>query len=324
MKEKDYNFLLLDYLSKLSSYDRASGGEGIVYFVNDEFIIKKYSAVSYWKKFDEVFDEFCKEMQSLSEVTNYPKIYAWQCIPNVKYYLGKEENKNDYYILEERVRGRDLYKGFLQDCYDIANIDCSKKQFYDIVDFPEDYYSLFCRVVNAYISDYIEINEMLEGMNERDIEKLISDFYYVDSKTQFLISDIQSSNIILDSEKLRPIDPMVLYMNDKKHSKREIVDSFIMRMVNLFWANELCTNKSIENYFKYDKAMLGDDFKNLQCKNMKICKAAMLKFAKVMNSYLGQTKITNELYKNITRETLQSIFYGNEKYVEEIERQLNM
>ena len=45
----------------------------------------------------------------------YPKVYAWLKLPNIKFYDGLESNQYDYYILEERVKGRNLYFGFFED-----------------------------------------------------------------------------------------------------------------------------------------------------------------------------------------------------------------
>ena len=112
----DYNLILLNAIPQLSQCKKASGVEGVAYFLDDNFVVKSYHAIKYWERFDKVFGLFCREMQSIADVYNYPKIYAWEKIPNIMYYTGKAENKYDYYIL---LSGQ---------CYPLRHID-------DIYDF---------------------------------------------------------------------------------------------------------------------------------------------------------------------------------------------
>ena len=264
-------------------------------------------------------------MQSIADVYNYPKIYAWEKIPNIMYYTGKAENKYDYYILEERVKGRDLYYGFLHDSYGVCKDQITKTEFYNAIIHPQDYFSLFNKIVELYIQDYIKINEFLESMNENDISNFLTSSLEVDKICKFLYSDIHPTNVLItDQKKLRSIDPMVDYLDNKDFDLMKIKDSFANKVVMLFWANEMIRNETINSYFRLDKEVLGNRFEKLQRKNAKICKAAMLKFIKIMNKYCDNPMFIDESKFQNTFLCVMDIFGDDIESPLEIKNELNI
>lgn len=323
MGEIDFKNILLDSLSHLDECKKYSGVEGIAYLF-ENYVIKQYIAISDWGNFEKVFEDFCAEMQKIGEKSGYPKIYAWEKIPNMNYYLGKEKNKYNFYILEERVKGRDLYYGFLHDSYKLSENLCSKKDYFDAIRCPEGYFDLFKEIINLYISDYIMINEYLESLSEDEIATLVVECFNIDKNSRFFDSDIHPTNILIENNKLRPIDPMVCYLGKKVKSESELKDMFVSKIINLFWANEMCNNSSLQKYFRYEPQMLDNSFEGFQKKNRKICKAAMLKFLKVVNKYLDNPEVFDDEHIKQLRFVLDDVFENDKMSKKEIENSINL
>jgi len=323
MGEIDYKNILLDSLSHLDQSIKCSGVEGVAYLFGD-YVIKQYISISDWENFETVFENFCAEMQEIGDKTGYPKIYAWERIPNMNYYLGKEKNKYNFYILEERIKGRDLYYGFLHDSYKLSENLCSKQDYFNAIRCPEGYFDLFKEIINLYISDYVMINEYLESLSESEIAALVVECFNIDKSSRFFDSDIHPTNILIENDKLRPIDPMVCYLGKRVKAESELKDLFVCKIINLFWANEMCNNSSLQKYFKYEPQILDNSFEVLQDKNRKICKVAMLKFLKVVNKYLDNPEIFNEEHIRQLRFVLSDVFEGDEVSKNEIENSINL
>jgi len=329
MKElspSEYKEFLLKAIPLLKKCKKATGAEGTAYFFGDKFVVKQYTSIgrAHWDEFDALFTEFCKEMQDLGNVSAYPKVYAWVKIPNMAYYSGKEYNKFNYYILEERIKGRDLYYGFYHDSYDLCRDYMSFDEFDETIVHPLDNFSFFCKIMECYISDYIKINEFLESLNENEIEKFLLENLEVDKKYNYLCSDIHPTNIILENEKLRPIDPFVIFLNEKNFDIKEIKEKFIHKVLLLFWANEMVQNDSIKDYFGFNKNEIGNRFETLQSTNNKVCSEAMKKFFKVMNKCCDLPFVHNKNVMLDIEMLLEDIFCAQASYMDCVRNEINV
>ena len=94
---ENYYGFLIDNIPNLKQCRSVSGGEGVVYFLNDSFVVKEYKTLEDWNAFENVFNSYCKEMQTFAESGySLPKIYAWAQIPNINYFLNNDKNKYNY------------------------------------------------------------------------------------------------------------------------------------------------------------------------------------------------------------------------------------
>lgn len=323
MRDLNYNNILIKYISNLSKYKSISGGEGVAYFVSDDFVVKKYYNDFYLDEFIFLFDDFCREMQEISSITNFPKIYAWIKVPDDDCYLDAGKDKFTYYILEERVKGRNLYQGFLFDSYDYFKQECSKQYFSDILNEPLDNVGFFNKIIKRYIEDFIYINKFLESMPEKDILKFINDLYVADKNTRLLKSDVQPSNIMFDFQKLRPIDPL-LFSKKIGLTEQKLKNDLIYGIISVFWTNELCLNQSFKKIYDFDDDIIGNKFQKLQNENMKISKAVVIKFLKVFNKYFGGINLTDDAYLSEIDDMLMFMFNGSKKDVYDVEKTMNL
>ena len=145
---EDYHESLLNAIPMLNYLPSCSGGEGTAYFYGDSYVIKKYTNMQNWDYFDAVFELYCKEMQSYKEKGyRVPQIYAYTKMPNMRYYSGKAGNKNNYFILEERLPGRHLYHGYLEDVYPAVRGLYDYSEFKQTLARPDEHLSEFKEIV---------------------------------------------------------------------------------------------------------------------------------------------------------------------------------
>ena len=71
----NYHENLLNAIPYLSNFSKVNGGEGVAYFLDENFVVKEYLDSDNWDMFDRVFESYCKEMQLYAEMGfNVPKI----------------------------------------------------------------------------------------------------------------------------------------------------------------------------------------------------------------------------------------------------------
>ena len=107
--------VLLEMVKHLKHCKYASGKEGTVYFVSDKYIVKKYENDAMWVVLNELFEAYCEENKRFADNGySVPKIYSWLKIPRAhnifeSRYSSSYDYDYDFYVLEERAEGRELY-----------------------------------------------------------------------------------------------------------------------------------------------------------------------------------------------------------------------
>ena len=216
----EYDSFLIEVIKNLDNFPSKKGGEGAAYFIDDRFVVKEYIKQNPCIKeeiFDEMFPYYFQEMKEFAEKgCSVPKLYSWVKIPNPNRLMERKaahEMPFKYYVLQERVQGRNLY-------YDIDVIDesyvlfknlCAFEDFShmsDNLNFGDD--ALRVEILKTYIKDYIMVNEMLESMPENEMEKFILSGHEMFLNGKYSVPDIYRGNVIIDSSKLSIIDNRML------------------------------------------------------------------------------------------------------------------
>lgn len=299
---------LLNAIHRLGSTNKIAGGEGIAYFLDDDFVVKEYKESSDWGRFDAVFETYCKEMQNFAmQGYNVPKIYAWLKIPNFDYYTKGAKNFYKYYILEERVKGRNLYYGFLEDFYPACKDMFSHEEFKYITSYPEENVSAYQEIVKKYLKDYIMMNERLESMPEDVLAKFLTDLYSMNLNAKQSTPDIFPSNMLVSDDKISIIDSRIWFEENGKHFSRKNLDNtFLYDMTNLFFYNEEVKNIQKEVKFKL-KDLSSCNYAYYQRKNKKVSSAAIERVFKLMNKYCDGFVCTDPKTYMLTIGALNSI-----------------
>ena len=303
----EYDKILADAIPALSTFDKLAGGEGVAYFLNDKFVVKEFLNLENSNVLNIAFDAYSKEMKNFKKMGySVPEIYSWVRVP-VKSKNRREMDK--FFILEERVVGRELYFGFIEDVYSLVKNLCSKKEFYSAVDRPDENIELFSMIATEYIRDYIQMNEFIEALPEDVLEKFIIEAFNMYVIGRVSAPDIFPSNILVDGHKLTIIDNKIAdrdgldeeYMatDSDGFDDIETAHNFIIsNLLNLFIYNEYISDYNNGLLYSLeDKDAVKVD--NLVRQNVKVCEAAILKIVKVMNNCLDNPALTNKnLFKN--------------------------
>jgi hypothetical protein len=304
----NYDLILREALPLLDNFEKSSGGEGTAYFLSDKFVIKRHTSQFDWETFDEIFDLYCSEMKKFEELGYcVPKIYSWLKIPkesaSIKNELnaGSYENislpKFDYYILEERVKGRELFYCFLEDFYPECRDFCSKKQFQKIVNNPDGNLLEFNEISRRFFRDYILVNQYIESLPEDVLSKFVENTYQMYMKGKFSIPDVYPSNVLISRKKMNLIDSSALNRNRIGFNESFYTNGFISSVLSLFYTNESIFEPKKMILSSESGKEFSSEFAPLIKKNIRACRGAMLRLVAVMNKYCENPVLTDkEMY----------------------------
>lgn len=259
----EYKNYLISLIPKLNQYKFASGSEGTVYFVDDNFVVKQYFA-----PVDRIiFNKYCKEVYSfVSQGLALPKIYAWT------------QRNGTSYILEERVKGQMLFDSNTNRIYERCKHFCTKDEFYNEVYFPKDNSELLAEIKKEYLRNYLETNINLGLMPEDNLENFIKSNYEISKKCRCSCPDIQTSNVMFDDKKLTIID-LALIEDIEGFFYNNLAENMLMRdFISLF---------QINNYAKEHAKYVcknSNELKSLADENRQACFEAMRRMVKKTNS----------------------------------------
>ena len=288
-----YYDILINAIPMLKSCPKYTGGEGSAYFLSDDLVIKEYTDSSDWEEFDKVFETYCKEMQKFGE-QGYcvPKIYSWLKLPNMNYYSGTQKNRNKYYILEERVKGRNLYYGYLEDFYPVCKTAFSKSEYMQILNDPGTNMVALEEVVKIYLQDYVKMNEMLASMPEESLAKFVTDAYAVHMQATKSEPDLFPSNVLVFGKNINFIDNHVSVDGDRSLLSKEKRDNdFLSNLVNLFYYNANVSD--IRNVcFVFPKEKLSS-LSRYKKKNQKACAEVISRMLKILKQYCDEPKCSD-------------------------------
>lgn len=297
LNANDEHMLLLNLIPYLKHFPYNQGGEGRAYFIFDRLVVKEYFTKVEDNLFRYTFDAYCKEMKSFYEKQySVPKIYSWTMIPTISR-SGKMGYK--YFILEERVKGREIFAGLLDDAYHVCKKVCSEFEFDKALKNPEGNQFLYGEIVKAYASDFLNMNMTIEAMPESQIEKLILNIHDMYQDAKFSIPDVYPSNMIYTGEGITLIDNNLTDRKNDEATLSKTADEFTtISMLFMFLYNEEVSKFSYPPYFLLNDKHL----KGLVLNNMVLCESAINKLLKVSkkcidNPYVKDKQVVERLYQ---------------------------
>lgn len=236
--QEEADELLQSVIPYLKNFSYLSGGEGVVYFIDDNFVVKKY-----FQKFtnsryaQQCLINHCAEVNRLN-FQGYP-------LPKIYSIALPDENNKSVYILEERAKGKSLFPiiKFSQITEQIERKKKARLQF---------------ELISKFESDYLKVNEQMEALPDSEIEKFILTDYLMTKNFVYGGPDVVSSNVIFDGKHLSHIDS---YFSTKKE-RGEISDTpsedVMKDMLGLMFHNGLAKvylKKACGEIFGVDKIL---------------------------------------------------------------------
>lgn len=304
---KNYQQILIEQIPYLKTKNHLCGGEGIAYFVDENFVIKKYIDDIEKHEFENQFELFCKEWQKYANLGfSIPKLYAWAKVLNYNYYSGKEKNKYNYYVLQERVKGRELFYGDLIDIYSTLKIDLPFDKYKQLINTPNINVDLFEHIVKTYLNYIIENNLSLANMSESELNNFIEQTYKIYMFAKYCKPDLHPSNVLIDKEKLTLIDPEIILENIKFKGKSEkmLNDMFLCEILNLFECNFYISSRD------YGLQKVTNGYCDIQKEirlNKEACEQAIRKLVGAVKNVCNSHKFSNFNFYRRIAETYDDI-----------------
>ena len=142
LSNADKQFLLLSSIPMLSGVSSKAGNEGRVFFVSEDVIVKKYfSKIDNPEVLENVFNKYCEECEAFYlRGYNIPRIYTWTMISR------PDHTGFDYYLLEERVPGRELFISNIIKMYEEFKDGLTENEFRHLVEKPEENMKLYEKI----------------------------------------------------------------------------------------------------------------------------------------------------------------------------------
>lgn len=184
--QEEADELLQSIIPHLNDFSHLSGGEGIVYFIDDNFVVKKY-----FKDITSTVQDqrnlvlHCCEVNKLNlQGLAVPRIYSIELPTN---------DRPNTYLLEERVKGSCLFS--IEEIEPIVEKIARKKVA-----------KLQREMISAFKSNYLTVNEQLEALPDSEIERFILTDYLMTRDFKYGVPDVISSNVLFDGNTLTHID----------------------------------------------------------------------------------------------------------------------
>ena len=291
MSDEEKRNLLLYSIPFLDKYKKKAGHEGEVFFVSPDLIIKKYFGKLHdYYTLSYIFDAYCKECIEFNRKGyNIPKIHSWTMVGS------NVDDGFDYYLLEERVPGRELFISTIDNLYGNFKDFVEPQAFKDILANPAKDIGLYEEVVRRYMHDFITMNERIESMSEKDLETFLESIYNMFVEGYYAIPDVHARNVLIDQQKLKLID---LYL-EKEDDMATMFKGFrpdnllFSRIVALFDYNgDMKQRRSNESRLKFTNELVEN--------NEVLCTAAIEKIVKVAKKRLcSSVSGDREWYKKL-------------------------
>lgn len=190
--QTEYDKLLLSLIPRLGEISFLHGGEGQVYFVDDNFVVKRYYKFSAYnhKNFENTLRErklYYKMGLSVNEVYS-------GCISDDRCYM-----------LAKREKGKTIFQNKeLHKIYELCKSFCTEEEFEEALHRQEG--ELFTEIAVTLANEFLECNSNLSNLPESVVENFISTDKYIKQNGKNTYSDIRPQNIILDDNKMTIID----------------------------------------------------------------------------------------------------------------------
>lgn len=312
----DYYGMLLDIIPKRKQYRSYSGSEGIAYFISSKYVLKEYTSIDDWNVFDKFFDAYCTEVKKFADSgVNVSKIYAWTKVPNIGHYTKGDKNANHYFILEERVPGRELYLGYLEDAYHIMKDLCTETEYKSAIS-SEGEIGLYREILRRYMLDYVKMNEYLESLSNADFERFLADAYTMYKNGERSYPDLFPHNILIDGNRSPKMIDMHIRYSDKALNYDNADSHFIRDMSGLFMYN--CFPNKPEQYLLNSRFDY-QEFEKESKKNIALTKQIIARFYAKLG-FICERPIVSKNDFEILDDSLSLML--DEKIVKELESTL--
>ena len=283
--------MLLEMIPKLKRFRHLSGSEGTAYSVGESLIVKEYDKVANRDLLDSIFEAYCDESRAFAEKGYLlPQIYAWTKIPAKKSFLIPTEDR--YFVLEEKVKGRELFFGKLEQLYYLFDEEYSYRRFAKILNNPELDIKLYHQIVKSYIADFIRVNSFIEAMPESELEHFIMSIYKMYESAEYSIPDINRRNVLMTDKGLRIIDNFMAIKTEHSYFGILQPDDFLASVMILLFRSNVGVNEIVKKpHIAGTSAQL--TVESMIQENQLICQAAIEKILRVMKKCLEGRDINN-------------------------------
>lgn len=316
-----YDLILRGFALTEHNKPVSKGSEGEVYFYND-YVIKSYiNAISDFNEDETIFKQYCKEMQKFKDMgVNLPTFYTWLVIKNNAYNGYPNVQKNKFLILEEKIKGTPICGGYLGEDFSVFEDFCGEQEFADLMaisrDNPLYNLPLLRKILENYLNSFIEVNEILESMPEKTLEKLVVDTFNMFLIGKYSEPDLFGANVFItpDKKDLMIIDNRLI--TRKCDNEEFLKRKALLEVFRIFETNDIALETIDEFDIKnqapevYEKLMLQI------AKNNKTCKAAILKLSSVMKQICDDPAIINQETFKTFASRMREIF--GKEYAQEI------
>lgn len=292
LSRDDCDSILLALIPYLKKCPSKSGSEGTAYFVDDRFVVKKYHNEKKWIVLGDIFESYCREVQMFGEKGySVPKIYSWVKVPIKHHWLLESKNDesyyytHDYYVLQEKAEGREVYLNKLDDVYSLVEGNFKPNRFGRVLKSPQKFTEEYEHLLSTYIRDFIRVNTFIENMSETEMDHFVSSIHGMYLDGYFSTPDIHSSNVIFDGNHFTIIDN---YMY-RRPARSTIIDfeaeDFVVNRILLM----LRTNKKVRLYGRqFDKIAESEIVHGLVDENKIICTESAKKIFESIRRVLGK------------------------------------
>ena len=299
-------------ISRLDIFPSARGYEGCVYFVGDELILKKFDTKKNYEVLELVFESYCEESNKF-ESMGYaiPKIFAWMKIPRSVILDGRAF---DFYILEQRVPGKDMFIGKLDNIYDSLSDQFTRANFEHIIMNPEKYVEEYKHVVKKYLENFIEMNRIIDGLSVREIEKFIETVYAIYIKGEYNIPDVHARNVLFTDHSLNLIDNYMCLKKTLVYVNRLTAYEFMLsRIIMLFRQNNYVGE--IQKKF-FDGSIQSTQIEEMINENMNLCASSLKKMVLAMQRCCEHSEsLTKDDYARAYKQLTKHLNYQKAKEV---------
>ena len=140
-----YDKMLKDAIQKLNSLKSVCGGEGVAYFLDDNFVIKEFTNKKDMFTFNATFNAYVEDLKwAREEGVNMPKIYS---------HLKLEDKTRKwpyrYFILEERFKYDNIFPNYITEFYGDCKDVCSASEFGEILHNPDQNKGIYREILNT-------------------------------------------------------------------------------------------------------------------------------------------------------------------------------
>ena len=278
-QQQIYDNLLLSVVFNLKDFPHKSGQEGTAYFIDDNFVVKEIYGSQEGFFAYENFERYCKELIAFKKQgCPIPEIYSWTMLPKKLFKPVGNLHFDRYYILEERVKGKELFSKFLADTYDDCKDFCSKKEFDEAILSRDG--QLYKRIVESYLEYFVKTNEQLDALPESVIENFVLSDYLMMKEQKFGTVDMHNANVFFDGEQFRVIDSSFVENFFAGYSDEKVRAIVMKDVLRLLAGNErglFCASMNTRKW---------KDLEVLYAKHKKTSTSVMKKFINVTNRVL--------------------------------------